>query len=132
MSTDHALNIPSWRPDSESRPPSARLRSREAAYANVAENCGVFIQVTAACPPLETEWKAGSSIDQSRANNDNNYRWNYSPEEFQWVLKIGVWRWSWRRGHRFGCLSDAAPHRRHTLYWMTHCLMMPGGNDARC
>ena len=21
----------------------------------------------------------------------NNYRWNYSPEEFQWVLKIGVW-----------------------------------------
>ena len=21
----------------------------------------------------------------------NNYRWNYMPEEFQWVLKIGVW-----------------------------------------
>jgi hypothetical protein len=21
----------------------------------------------------------------------NNYRWDYSPEEFQWVLKIGVW-----------------------------------------
>lgn len=21
----------------------------------------------------------------------NNYRWNYSPEEFQWILKIGVW-----------------------------------------
>ena len=21
----------------------------------------------------------------------NNYRWSYSPEEFQWVLKIGVW-----------------------------------------
>ena len=21
----------------------------------------------------------------------NNYRWHYSPEEFQWVLKIGVW-----------------------------------------
>ncbi len=21
----------------------------------------------------------------------NNYRWNYLPEEFQWVLKIGVW-----------------------------------------
>lgn len=21
----------------------------------------------------------------------NNYRWNYSPEEFQWVLKVGVW-----------------------------------------
>jgi 5-methylcytosine-specific restriction endonuclease McrA len=21
----------------------------------------------------------------------NNYRWDYSPEEFQWILKIGVW-----------------------------------------
>lgn len=21
----------------------------------------------------------------------NNYRWDYSPEEFQWVLKLGVW-----------------------------------------
>ena len=21
----------------------------------------------------------------------NNYRWDYGPEEFQWVLKIGVW-----------------------------------------
>ena len=21
----------------------------------------------------------------------NNYRWSYTPEEFQWVLKIGVW-----------------------------------------
>jgi len=21
----------------------------------------------------------------------NNYRWNYLPEEFQWVLKIGMW-----------------------------------------
>ena len=21
----------------------------------------------------------------------NNYRWDYEPEEFQWVLKIGVW-----------------------------------------
>ncbi|HXG55623.1 MAG TPA: HNH endonuclease signature motif containing protein [Vicinamibacterales bacterium] len=21
----------------------------------------------------------------------NNYRWDYTPEEFQWVLKIGVW-----------------------------------------
>ena len=21
----------------------------------------------------------------------HNYRWDYSPEEFQWVLKIGVW-----------------------------------------
>lgn len=25
----------------------------------------------------------------------NNYRWDYSAEEFQWVLKIGVWA----RGH---------------------------------
>jgi hypothetical protein len=21
----------------------------------------------------------------------NNYRWDYSPEEFQWIMKIGVW-----------------------------------------
>ena len=21
----------------------------------------------------------------------NNYRWDYSPEEFQWILKLGVW-----------------------------------------
>lgn len=21
----------------------------------------------------------------------NNYRWHYSPEEFQWILKLGVW-----------------------------------------
>ena len=21
----------------------------------------------------------------------NNYRWDYLPEEFQWILKIGVW-----------------------------------------
>jgi hypothetical protein len=21
----------------------------------------------------------------------NNYRWDYSAEEFQWILKIGVW-----------------------------------------
>lgn len=21
----------------------------------------------------------------------NGYRWDYSPEEFQWILKIGVW-----------------------------------------
>lgn len=21
----------------------------------------------------------------------NNYRWDYDPEEFQWILKIGVW-----------------------------------------
>jgi 5-methylcytosine-specific restriction endonuclease McrA len=21
----------------------------------------------------------------------NNYRWHYSPEEFQWILKLGIW-----------------------------------------
>jgi hypothetical protein len=21
----------------------------------------------------------------------NNYRWHYEPEEFQWIMKLGVW-----------------------------------------
>jgi len=33
----------------------------------------------------------------------NNYRWDYSAEEFQWVLKIGVWaRHEMERGGPFG------------------------------
>jgi hypothetical protein len=33
----------------------------------------------------------------------NNYRWDYSPEEFQWVLKLGVWaRTHIEKGGPFG------------------------------
>lgn len=33
----------------------------------------------------------------------NNYRWDYSPEEFQWVLKMGVWaRTQMEKGGGFG------------------------------
>jgi hypothetical protein len=33
----------------------------------------------------------------------NNYRWDYSAEEFQWVLKIGVWaRHEMESGSRLG------------------------------
>ena len=35
----------------------------------------------------------------------NNYRWDYSPEEFQWILKIGVWaRTQMERDTRVGSL----------------------------
>ena len=52
---------------------------------------------------LDTAWEAdhvlahsgggGHRLDNYLAAHSlcNNYRWNYSPEEFQWVLKIGVW-----------------------------------------
>ena len=52
---------------------------------------------------LDTSWqadhlKAHSAGGHHRLDNYlaahslcNNYRWNYSPDEFQWVLKIGVW-----------------------------------------
>ena len=69
-SIDQALNIPFCRPVSGSRPASAWLRSRDTAYAKVVENCGLCSQVSAPCPPLETAWNAGSSIDQSRASSD--------------------------------------------------------------
>lgn len=33
----------------------------------------------------------------------NNYRWDYLPEEFQWILKIGVWaRLQMEHGTEFG------------------------------
>jgi hypothetical protein len=33
----------------------------------------------------------------------NNYRWDYSAEEFQWILKIGVWaRYEMEGGGRLG------------------------------
>ena len=28
----------------------------------------------------------------------NNYRWDYSPEEFQWIIKVGVWAKSQMEG----------------------------------
>jgi len=52
---------------------------------------------------LDPTWEADhvlavSSGGASRVDNFlaahslcNNYRWNYGAEEFQWVLKIGVW-----------------------------------------
>jgi hypothetical protein len=39
----------------------------------------------------------------------NNYRWDYSTEEFQWVMKIGVWaRLHMEKG---GPLGDALLRR---------------------
>ncbi len=52
---------------------------------------------------LDTAWEAdhvmahstggGHRLDNYLATHSlcNQYRWNYSPDEFQWVLKIGVW-----------------------------------------
>jgi hypothetical protein len=36
----------------------------------------------------------------------NNYRWDYTPEEFQWILKIGVWaRTQMKRDSEFGAAT---------------------------
>jgi hypothetical protein len=48
----------------------------------------------------------------------NNYRWDYSPEEFQWILKLGVWtRTQIERARRLGVEVRASflnyEHRRH-------------------
>ena len=45
----------------------------------------------------------------------NNYRWDYDPEEFQWVLKIGVWaRLRMEKGGQLGdlMLSAFAGHEK--------------------
>jgi len=45
------------------------------------------------------------SIDNYLAAHSlcNNYRWDYSAEEFQWLLKIGVWaRRQMERGSALG------------------------------
>ena len=43
----------------------------------------------------------------------NNYRWDYSPEEFHYILKLGVWlRTQIERRSEIG-LSAAAPFARH-------------------
>jgi len=56
--------------------------------------CGGFVQ---------DRWEADHVLSYSGGGHDatanylaahslcNNYRWDYTPEEFQWVLKIGVW-----------------------------------------
>lgn len=43
----------------------------------------------------------------------NNYRWDYSAEEFQWILKIGVWA---RRQMESGSLSGSELARRFYEY----------------
>ena len=53
----------------------------------------------------------------------NNYRWDYDPEEFQWVLKIGVWaRLVMEKEGAFGadllsrfCKYEAQRHKRRKL-----------------
>jgi hypothetical protein len=52
---------------------------------------------------IRVKWQADhvlshSSLGQHSVENClpahhlcNNYRWDYSPEEFQWILKLGVW-----------------------------------------
>lgn len=52
---------------------------------------------------VETQWEADHVLCHSGGGQHleenylaahglcNGYRWDYSPEEFQWVLKIGVW-----------------------------------------
>jgi hypothetical protein len=45
----------------------------------------------------------------------NKYRWDYDPEEFQWVLKIGVWaRLQMEKGGQLGdlMLSGFAGHEK--------------------
>jgi 5-methylcytosine-specific restriction endonuclease McrA len=43
----------------------------------------------------------------------NNFRWDYDPEEFQWVLKIGVWaRLQMEKGGRVGDAMLAAFAKR--------------------
>lgn len=45
----------------------------------------------------------------------NNYRWDYSAEEFQWVLKIGVWaRLEMEKDSAFGeeLLNRFAPYEQ--------------------
>ena len=53
--------------------------------------------------PLGVAWEADHVLAHSTGGDHhldnylaahslcNNYRWNYSAEEFQWVMKVGVW-----------------------------------------
>jgi 5-methylcytosine-specific restriction endonuclease McrA len=46
----------------------------------------------------------------------SNYRWDYDPEEFQWVLKIGVWaRLQMEKGGQLGdsMLSAFSAYEKH-------------------
>jgi hypothetical protein len=52
---------------------------------------------------LEDKWQADHVFAYSQGGKEsldnylpahmicNNYRWHYSPEEFQWIMKLGVW-----------------------------------------
>ena len=64
---------------------------------------------------LEERWQADHVLAQSAGGIHspdnylaahalcNNYRWDYLPEEFQWILKIGVWtRTEIEHGARLG------------------------------
>lgn len=43
----------------------------------------------------------------------NNYRWNYLPKEFQWILKLGVWaRTEIENNRKLGLLMAANPEGR--------------------
>jgi hypothetical protein len=53
--------------------------------------------------PIDLRWQADHVLAHSNGgqhsvenflpahNLCNNYRWDYSQEEFQWILKLGVW-----------------------------------------
>src|SRR5262245_47962453 len=52
---------------------------------------------------IKNDWEADHVLAHAAGGTDaaenflaahalcNNYRWDYSPEEFQWALKIGIW-----------------------------------------
>lgn len=45
----------------------------------------------------------------------NNYRWHYLPDEFQWILKLGIWaRTEIAKDTRLGNLMAAAFMKRET------------------
>jgi hypothetical protein len=72
-------------------------KARAAVLAKTASRCHVCGGM------IEGSWQADHVLAHSSGGLDgpanylpahatcNNYRWDYSPEEFQWVLKIGVW-----------------------------------------
>jgi hypothetical protein len=84
-------------PKTPTRRRSLNFRQREEVLAKTAGRCHICGGAVA------VRWEADHVLSHSCGGTHavdnylaahrlcNNYRWDYSSEEFQWVLKIGVW-----------------------------------------
>lgn len=57
--------------------------------------CGIELDITGfECDHIKSFTSGGTNDINNflpACRTCNNYRWHYLPEEFQWILKLGVW-----------------------------------------